>query len=575
MLRRIWQTAGRRRKLIVGSGILLILASIFSIMPFYYIYLLISELLKTVPDPAIMIRMLLFTLVSYFLAYAFLFLGYHVSHEAAYNILCDLRVEMAEKLLKLPLGFFNRTTTGAVAATMNENVEKLELFLAHHFPEMMPVVFVPICLSILLFGIDWRMALAAIGPVAAALIIVLLSRYGWRRRVVEYLKAQDRMKSAIIEYIQGIKVIKIFNLDDESRIQFRDNMAGWARSNVSWNEKIAPPMTIYQAIVTSTLIFIVPVGFWLQSRGSLGKSELLLFLIMGTLFGKVFLRIYSVLRFSREEAECMQRINSIRDAEALAVPAVTIMPRNNSVTFSNVRFGYGDYQVLKGMSFHVDEGEKLAIVGPSGAGKSTIARLIPRLWDVDSGKVLIGGANVKSISTETLMSRVSFVFQDVYLFNDSIYENIRMGRPGADREEIFAAAKSACCHDFIELLPQGYETIVGERGTRISGGEKQRISIARAILKGSPILILDEATVFVDPENELLMQSAISRLAANKTVIVIAHRLSTVTEADRLLVIEEGEIVEQGDFRALIDKKGRFCRMWQSYQENLLWKIRA
>lgn len=575
MLRRIWQTAGQRRKVIAGSGMLLILASVFSIIPFYCIYLLIAELLKTVPDTMAMARLLFFTLFSYFLAYAFLFLGYHVSHEAAYKILCDLRVELAVRLLRVPLGFFSRTTTGAVATTMNENVEKLELFLAHHFPEMMPVVFVPVCLAVLLFVVDWRMAVAAVGPVLIALIIVLVNRHGWRRRVVEYLKAQDRMRSAIIEYIQGIKVIKTFNLDEDSRKRFRDTMAGWTNGCVTWNEKIAPPLTVYQAIVTSTLVFIIPTGFWLQSRGSLGTSELLLFLIMGTLFGKIFLRIYSVLRFTKEEAECMQRINGIRQADILAVPETALMPRDNSLTFKDVRFGYGDFEVLKGVSFHVGEGEKVAIVGPSGAGKSTIGRLIPRFWEVESGEVLVGGANVRTIPTEALMSRVSFVFQDVFLFNDTVYENIRLGNPDAGREEIHAAARAACCDVLAEHLPRGYDTVVGERGARLSGGERQRISIARAILKDAPILILDEATAFVDPENELLMQSAITRLAADKTVLVIAHRLSTVTEVDRILVIEEGELVEQGDFHTLIERKGRFFRMWQAYQENLAWRIRV
>ncbi len=477
--------------------------------------------------------------------------------------------------MRLPLGYFNKATTGELSTTMNENVEKLELFLAHHFPEMMSIVFVPLFLCALLFGIDWRMAVASVAPVGVGLLIVLVSRGGWNAMVASFLAARETMNSAVIEYVQGIKVIKIFNLAAASREQYRASMARWAESCIAWNEKIAPPLDIYQAIVTSTLLFILPVGFWLHVGGSLPLGALLLFLIMGSLFGKLFLRIYTINRFAMEEAQCMERVERVRRAPALPEGTFGGTPCDYGVTFRNVRFGYGDSEVLHGIDFHVAQGKKLAVVGPSGAGKSTLARLVARFWDVDAGAVEIGGVDVRRLSSETLMASVSWVFQDAFLFNDTIYENIRMGKPEAREDEIVAAARAACCHDFIEQLPEGYRTVVGERGVRLSGGEKQRISIARAILKDAPILILDEATVFVDPENEILVQRAIAALARGKTVILIAHRLGTVTEADWILVIEEGKIVEQGDFNMLMGLQGSFHRMWRSYREILEWRIRS
>jgi len=349
----------------------------------------------------------------------------------------------------------------------------------------------------------------------------------------------------------------------------------WRDSLTKWNKEIALSFTIYEAIITSTLVLIVPVGLWLYRQSTLSLDMFLLFLFLGPLFGTQFMRIYQFLIYWLEEKECVNRVNKLLYAPVLADCVEDKKPSRFEITFKNVSFSYdvGEKYALQDISFHVAEGAVCALVGPSGAGKSTITRLIPRFWDVEEGDILIGEHNLKDLPLQRLLSYVSIVFQEVYLFNDSILENIRLGRPEATEVEVMAAARAACCEEFMDMLPEGYYTMIGERGAKLSAGEKQRISIARAILKDAPIVMLDEATAFIDPENERLIQEAIRNLISGKTVIIIAHRLSTITDVDQILVIENGRIVERGKHADLVKANRLYSRMWEAHISAIGWGI--
>ena len=575
MFKDLLELAAKRKTKLIASCILSILSAGISVVPFLLMYRLLLELFGPSPESAWPLVALL--PVVYILTYILLIYAYDLSHRAAYEILYEVRLELGERMTRLPLGYFDERNTGELETIMNENVERLEFFLAHHFIEMVTAAFIPIFLALLLFVWDWRMALASVLPPLAALgIIFLISGRKWPGMVERFLAAQSRVNAAIVEYTQGIKAIKAFGQTAESFQKYQQNMAAWRDSLDRWNRETALPFTLYQAFITSTLVVIIPVGLWLYRQGALSLEMFLLFLFLGPTFGIQFMLIYQFLRFWLEERECMARINRLRCAPVLADCEEDRVPSRFDVTFRNVSFSYdGDKKyALQDISFHVPQGTVCALVGPSGAGKTTIARLILRFWDVDEGEVLIGEYNVKDIPLDRLLSFISVVFQDVFLFNDTVLENIRLGRPEATEEEVRAAARAARCDEFIEGLPDGYHTVIGEKGVSLSAGERQRISIARAILKDAPIVILDEATAFVDPENENLIQEAIGNLVRGKTVLVIAHRLSTITDVNQILVIENGRIVERGKHEELVKAGGLYSRMWEAHVSALGWGIR-
>jgi len=584
MLKDLIKLAGKRKAKLIASCVLLILSAGLSVAPFFLIYRLLLKLFGSSPESAWLLVALL--PVFYILTYVVLLYAYDLSHRAAYEVLYDVRLELGERITRLPLGYFNERNTGEIETIMNENVERLEFFLAHHLPEVVTTSFVPIFLGIFLFVLDWRMALASTLPPLLALgIILLTSGRKWSQIVEKFLTAQSRVNTIIVEYVQGIKAIKAFNQTAESFQKFQTNMAAWRDSLMKWNKETALPFTLYQTFITSTLVVIVPIGVWLYHQETLSLEMFLLFLLLGPLFGAQFMRIYQFLRYWLEERECMDRVNKLRYAPILpgceedGIPSLRSRtgPSRFDITFRNVSFSYdGDEKyALQDISFHVPQGTVCALVGPSGAGKSTIARLIPRFWDVEKGEILIGEYNIKDMPLEKLLSYISIVFQDVFLFNDTILENIRLGKPEATEEEVKAAAFAACCDEFIEGLPNGYNTVIGERGVKLSAGEKQRISIARALLKDAPIVILDEATAFVDPENENLIQQAISNLTKGKTVLIVAHRLSTIVDVDQILVVENGRVVERGKHEELVRAGGLYSRMWEAHISALGWGIRS
>ncbi|MBE7385549.1 MAG: ABC transporter ATP-binding protein [Leptolyngbya sp. SIO1E4] len=501
-------------------------------------------------------------------------LSTRLSHIAAYTILYDLRIELARKLGRLPLGYFSQRTTGEVKKIIHEDVEQLEQGLAHIIPDVVAGVTVPLLAGILLVLVDWRMTLATLASAAIALGFFgfMMSRFD----MSAYNALLAKMNGVVIQYINGMKVVKAFTRTDVSFAQLQNVVEEMRQVYVRTTRISALPSAIMLTLMRSAAVTVVPAGIALYLMGSLSLPTFVLFVVMGIGFNRPIMAVlfHGFTGFYQVNA-ASQRIAAVFNQPDLADPEHPQPPQGTAIAFHNVSFSYGDTAVLKTISFTAPAGSVTALVGPSGAGKSTIAKLIPRFWDVSEGAIAIGGVNVKDIAVEHLMNQVSFVFQDVFLFNDTILENIRIGNPTAHRDAIVAAAKAACCHEFIGALPQGYDTPVGENGVSLSGGQRQRLSIARAILKDAPIVVLDEATAYVDPENEALVQAALAGLLAggDKTLIVVAHRLSTITEADQILVIDQGQIVAKGTHESLLDTCELYRAQWQAHVTARDWQF--
>ena len=572
-LKRLLKLAGQQRRKLIASCILSVIGTALGLVPFILIYLMVLELFNPVINQLYVWKLVFWCFVAIVLRFAFMGLSGGLSHIAAYSILYDLRIKLAKKLGTLPLGYFNEKNTGNTKTAMNEHVENIEVFIAHNLPDLTAAIVVPIFTAVFLFIVDWRMALATLAVIPVAFIAQGFMYRDFKPLMKGYYDALEKINSTIIEYTQGMAVIKAFNQTVESFRRYKDSIEDYRDYMEKWAKRFIPSWTIFSVVVVANLIVILPVGAWLYISGSLSMPTLILFLILGIGFSAPLMKLNTFSNLFLQILEGEKRINEILTEKPLLEPEIEETASNFEIKFQGVHFSYNETEVLHNVNFVVPQNTVTALVGPSGAGKTTIARLIPRFWDVDTGEISIGGINIKDMKTESLMSLVAFVFQDVILFNDTVYENIRMGREEASEEDVINAAKMAHCHEFISALPDGYQTIVGEQGAKLSGGEKQRISIARAILKDATIIILDEATAFVDPENEELIQDAIEKLAYGKTLIIIAHRLSTITSADQIIVLDEGKIVEKGTHEELIQAGNLYSRMWNAHVSAQDWKF--
>jgi ATP-binding cassette subfamily B protein len=471
------------------------------------------------------------------------------------------------------MGFFSEKQAGDLNKVINEDVQMIHALPHHIYPQIVSAIALPTFITLFLLFLDWRMALATILVIPVALVVLFKSQPLLKRLAKQVAGAASEANSRIIEYIQGIGVIKAFGRTGERFEKFESAVADYKKTNVNLVKKVVPPDIGFSAILGSGLAIILLAGSYLFLGGELSLKIFLLFLILGLQIYEPIQNIFLYVTEMRVMDASMDRIMGVLDGKPLPEPDDDPELSRFDIEFKNVWFKYEDPDVLKGVSFAIPQNTITALVGPSGAGKTTVANLIARFWDVDSGEILIGGCNIRDLKTDRLLSYISMVFQDVYLFNDSIINNIKFGNKGATKEEVIAAAKAAQCHEFIDKLPDGYNTIIGEGGATLSGGEKQRIAIARAILKDTPIVILDEATAYVDPENEILIQKGINSLVKSKTLIIIAHRLSTITSADQILVIEGGKVVEQGKHAELVSKGGLYAQFWGKRQKARGWKV--
>ena len=499
-----------------------------------------------------------------------------LAHISAYTILEGIRLKIADRLMKAPLGEVMGRRIGYLKNIIMDKVEDLEPPLAHMIPELTSNLLLPVAIFIWMLVIDWRMGLAVlISPVLAMIPMFFLMR-NYNSQYAAYMEANNHVNSIIIEYVEGIEVVKAFNQSTSSYEKFVNAVQSFKEFTLAWFKSTWKSMNLMMAIMPTTLLGVLPVGLLLVQNGSISPAELAMGIILSLSIVGPLMKATTFINEAKSMEYAVEAANELLNLPVLPDSGKIVSIPHNDIALKHVTFSYDgseQNEVLHDVNLELPEGSFTALVGPSGGGKSTIARLIARFWDVTGGSITIGGKNVKELSIRQLSELVSFVTQDNFLFNCSLKENIRLGNPNATDEEVYAAAKAACCDEFIVRLDKGYDTPAGDAGKRLSGGEKQRIAIARAILKNSPIVILDEATAFADPDNEVKIQKALDELSKDKTVIMIAHRLSTVKNADCIFVLQNGKLVEQGSAKELNDKNGLFASMLKNYLTSVKWKV--
>ena len=492
-----------------------------------------------------------------------------ISHGIAFKALRTMREQMAEKMARVPMGTIVDTPTGAFKNRFVDNVNQLEDAIAHFMPELPSTVFAPLLAMVIVFAINWRMGLAGIATIPLCMLFYLGMMRDYKPKMARYIASEQRMNSTLVEYVNGIQVIKAFGRTASSYGSFSEAVAEYHDSTLAWFRQSWIWMAAIRAIVPCTLLFSLPLGVWLLSVGRIALPAFMVCITIPLGF------IGGILKFSQAAGQisrmdtCLNVVWDFLGEPELSRPSERVMLDGKSFTFENVSFSYHEgTEVLHDINFKTEPGQITAIVGPSGSGKSTVAKLMAGFWDVSSGCISFSGTDVRDIPFEQLMEHVSYVAQDTFLFDRTIADNIRMGMPDATDGEVEAAARAAGAHEFISRLPQGYRTPAGEAGARLSGGERQRITIARAILKDASVVILDEATAYADPENEALVERALSKLVAGKTLVTIAHRLSTITGADQILVMDAGRIVARGRHGELLKTCPLYARMWKEHMSS-------
>jgi ATP-binding cassette subfamily B protein IrtA len=585
---RLLEIAGEKRGLLIGSSILSAISAVLMLLPYIAVYFIMAELLKNAANPtnvdgAQMVRWGSVALAGLIGGIVTMYVSGLMSHAAAYRILYSLRVRLSEHIGKLPLGYLSNTSTGTVKKTFEQNVEKIEAFVAHQLPDMVNVFVTVLVTVLVMLALNPCLALASMIPLSLGFLVQMKKRSGKvaQESAKNYYDALEKINSSTIQYVKGVPAVKIFGRTVYSFRKFYEDMIAYRDYCVSYTEQYQNVYISSKVLLNSTLTFILPVGILIfgGKTNLLSAQTLLFFIILAPGVASPMSRFMSFASSLGDISEGVERIDRIFEQEIICEPKNPKKPSTFDIEFENVYFSYGaesepnEKDALSNISFKAKQGRLTALVGPSGSGKSTVANLIPRFWDIQQGCISIGGVDIKDISTNDLMDTVSFVFQDTFLFHDTLYENIRVGRQDATEEEIFAAAKAAQCHEFIIGLEKGYKTIVGDGGTHLSGGEEQRICVARAILKNTPILVLDEATAFADPENEYHMQLALRELMKEKTVIMIAHRLTTIKDAESILVMNDGVIAEQGSHDFLTTQEGLYKKLWDAYTTASDWGV--
>ena len=570
---RLFEIAGERKGLLILAGILSAGSACCMLVPYLSVYQVANELLQNAgnisqADSGHMIRWGWIAFAGLTGGLLLLYASLMASHIAAFRILYGLRIKLAEHIGRLPLGYLNGTSTGAIKKTMEQNIEKIETFIAHTIPDLVNVLATVVIMFTLFFTLNGWIAAVCLLAIALGIGLQCTMMFGkaGQEFMQTYFDTQEKMSASAVQYVRGMPVVKIFGQSIRSFRQFNKEIEAYKTYALKVCDTYQPGMVVFMVLLNSIVTFILPVGLLIlsgQPQNIAFAAVYLFFIILGPGVATPIYKLTFLGSSTKEIDEGVTRLDRIFSEKTMPESLNPQKPHGYDITFTDVSFAYENKteatrtDALHHINFTARAGEITALVGPSGSGKSTIANLIPRFWDVEQGEIKIGGTNVKNIATEQLMDLVSFVFQDSFLFFDTIYENIRVGNPHATREQVIAAAQAAQCDEFIQHLPKQYDTIIGEEGVYLSGGEEQRISVARAILKNSPILVLDEATAFADPENEYKMQLAIQKLIRDKTVIIIAHRLSSILSANRIVVLKEGCVVQQGTHEESVPARGR------------------
>ena len=579
-LSRLMGYAGNYRYFTYASWVLSAVSALVALVPFVYIWKILRDVLNAAPNYAQAVNIphygwmaVLFAVLSYLIYIAALM----CSHLSAFRVATNLRLEVSEHLATLPLGFTETFGSGKLRKIIHESTGAAETFLAHQLPDKYNAMATPIGLLVLLLVFDWRLGLLSLVPVALGFVI--MSAMTGRRmadKMRQYGNALESMSNEAVEYVRGIPVVKTFGQSVFSFKKFKATIDEYEKWVIAYTKELRMPMMLYTAAINGVFAFLIVGGLLFTRNGVTSEFllNLLFYIIITPVISLTLTRMMYMSENKMVVADALARIDSVLETAPMQVQAVPQYPKDSSVTLRNVYFSYdGKTEVIKGVSLEIQPGQTVAFVGPSGGGKSTLANLVCRFFDVQSGSVRVGGADVRDIPKEERMDTISFVFQNSRLLKGSILDNVRLGRPQATEAEVLAALKAAQCMDIVEKFPAGIHTVIGTKGVYLSGGEQQRIAIARAMLKNAPILILDEATAFADPDNEAKVQAAFARLAKGKTVLMIAHRLSTVANADCIYVVQDGQIVESGTKDELCAQNGLFARMWQEYQASVQWKV--
>lgn len=585
---RMLELAGAKKPLIIGAAVFSALAAVVSFVPYLAIYYIIREIIGVYPDFAALdtARAMRFGwlalggVIGNILLY---FIALMCSHLAAFGTLYELKVNFAAHIARLPLGFHLTFGSGKLRKVMDENIEKIEGFIAHQFPDLVASLVAPAVMLVILFAFDWRFGLAAMAGIAIAFVIQIKAygNEGAKAMMDNYQRVLEDLNNASVEYVRGISVVKAFKQTVYSFRRLHETIQTYTRFVIPFTLSWENYMSAFTTVINNIYLFLIPVGiligFYTEDYAAYALT-FIFYLVFVPSISSVMMKIMYVTSSGMQISGGIERMDDILRRAALPEPTAPQTGAGCLVEFKNVSFSYDEdpkNSALTDVSFRANPGEVTALVGPSGGGKSTVAHLIPRFYDVTAGSIEIGGVDIRKMRIDDLMEKVSFVFQDVFLFKQSIMENIRIGNRRATDEQIMAAAQAAQCHAFIQKLPRGYHTVIGTKGVHLSGGERQRLAIARAIVKDAPVLVLDEATAFADPENEHLIQKAFEKLIRNKTVIIIAHRLSTVRGAGKIIVLDKGRLVEEGTHDWLLEQNGRYSAMWTMYNRALDWKIES
>ena len=575
MFKKVAPYIGEYKKYTVWAAIMMSVGIIAYVLPYFFLYQIISPLTKGDRIDAVFILYRVAAVAVCEIVYSFSYVqGLTFSHISAYNTLKNLRVSLQKKLEKQPLGNIQNLGTGRIKKVFTDDIDQVELLLAHAIPEGIANTLVPAIIIILMFICDWRLGLLSLVPLVVGLFAMGMMMKSGMEKMEAYYSSAAKMNNTIIEYVNGMEVVKVFNKDGDSYKRFGDVVRSYRDFTIDWYKVCWPWMAIYTSVLPCLVLLMIPFGSMMVLGGTIALDKMVLVFCMSFAVGPSVLK---ALNFAGKFPQLDYKITELEkmmEHPPLKEGSSDFKGSDLNVEFKNVCFGYEDTEVIHGVNLSLKQGNTTALVGESGSGKSTLAKLLVHYYDIDSGCITIGGQDITDMSLKALNDQVAFVSQEQFLFNTSLYENILIGKPGASKEEVLEAARRAQCDEFLERLPEGIDTQAGDGGKQLSGGERQRISLARAILKDAPIIVLDEATAFMDPENEEKMNAALDEIIKDKTVLVIAHRLSTIKNADTICVMKEGKCIAADSHDRLLTDCPEYKKLWDASVSASTWKIK-
>ena len=575
MISYVFKYAGKYKKNTFLAMMILTAGVLFSMVPYILVYQLIEPLLnkESISTPYALVRVLMFFLCI--LAYKVLYCyGLKFSHEGAFNTLKNIRTYVQSRIEKMPLGNIQDIGTGQLKKVFTDDIDGIELLLAHAVPEGFSNLMGAAVMIIAMFFVDVRMALLSVAALGLSLVVSFVMFGSCMKKMNEYYAAAAKMNNTIIEYVNGMEVVKVFNRHEESFKKYKEDVVNYRDYTLGWYKMCWPFLAITTSLLPCMTIFSLPAGVIFLTNGSLTLSQFALIICLTISVGTPLLRVGSYGSTLPQLQYKISALEKLTEGEGLKAGSNGFEGKNHDIRFDSVRFSYKDSEVIHGVSFEIKENSMTAFVGESGSGKSTLAKLLVHFYDLNDGSISIGGQDITDMTLEALNNEISYVSQEQFLFNTTIYENILIGKPGADRSEVLAAAERAQCSDFLERLPMGIDSKAGDSGKMLSGGERQRIALARAILKDAPIIVLDEATAFIDPENEEKMNAAISQVIRDKTIIIIAHRLPSIVEADQIVVLNDGNISDIGTHEELLVRNEEYKHLWEAQSKTGEWQIK-